>query len=59
MHIYAGLEQIIPIRMVKEIKAKGRTKRHQSLSKDLLEGKEGGIRPRGKPISNWKGNMKT
>lgn len=52
MHIYAGLEQIIPIRMVKEIKAKGRTKRHQSLSKDLLEGKEGGIRPRGKPISN-------
>ena len=43
--------------MVKERKANGRAKRHSSLSKDLLEGKVGGIR--GKPRTTWEGNKKT
>ena len=36
----------------------GNLKRHHSLQKDLLDGKVEDTKPRGKPGTNWEGNIK-
>ena len=56
----AGRKQIALLGLVEERKIKnfGHVKRHQSLLKDVLEGRAVGTRPRGRPGITWEENVK-
>ena len=56
----SGHKQIALVGLVKERKVKyfGHVKRHQSLLKDVLEGRVEGTILRGRPRINWEENIK-
>ena len=56
----AGRKQNALVGLVKDTKVKyfGHVKRHQSLLKDVLEGRVEETRPRGRPRINWEENVK-